>query len=144
MSPRIAERLENCLHRQIAAFEQAREELAVLGEGEDIATDEVLAAQEGHLKLTTQLEEELQLLLPEWQAAYPPPAPEERARIAELAGQAQSLADELQTLYEAGQARARAAAARLQGERGALRSQRGALRYHPNPNDDPQRVDRKA
>jgi len=144
MSPSIAERLSNCLHRQIDAFETAREELAALGEGEAIATAEVLAAQDRHLSLTMQLEEELRLLLPEWQAAYPPPTPDERARIAALAAEAQTLADDLQVLYESGQARAREYAATLKGERDALRTQRGALRYHPNPGDDPHRVDRKA
>lgn len=144
MSAAITERLEDCLRRQIAAFEQARADLAVLEEDEAVASPDLLATQQRHLKATVQLDEELQLLMPEWQSAHPPPTAEERQRIASLAAEAQTLADELQRLYETGQEQARAHAEKLRGERDQLRAQRGALRYNPNPGDDPQRMDRKA
>lgn len=145
MSATITERLADCLRRQIAAFEQTRADLSAIDEGDEaLVSPDMLRNQEKHLHTTMQLDEELQLLMPEWQKAFPPPTHAERERIAALAAQAQELADDLQRLYEKGQEMARGHAAKLKGERDSLRSKRNALRYHPNPGDDPPSMDRKA
>ena len=144
MTATIAERMADCLHRQIASFKATRDDLRALDDVDDLGGPGLLETHHRHLKETMQLEEELQLLMPEWKSAAPPPAQAERERIAALATEAQVLADELGELYESVQVRAEAYAAKLKGDRDSLRTQKGALRYHPKPGDDPKQMDRKA
>jgi septal ring factor EnvC (AmiA/AmiB activator) len=144
-NPSIYERLAGCLQRQIESFGQARRDLLVIERGGEAAvTDEVLASQARNLQATIQLDEELQLLLPEWNTATPRPTRAEREHIARLAAEAEELADDLQRLYGIAQDMALAHAARIKDERDALRAQRAPLRYRPSEGVDPRHMDEKA